>query len=65
MKNKSYEEIAHLVFNDFSHPPRENTDQIYDTVKSTINKLFFNFIDEDLFVSIIKNHKRGAKYLLC
>ena len=65
MKNKSYEEIDHLVSNDFAHPPRENIDQMYDTVESTINKIFFNFIDEDLFVNIIINHKKRANYWLC
>ena len=65
MKNKSYEEITLLLSNYFVCPPIENIDQMYDSVKSTIQRISWNFIDEDLFLSIIKNHKRGTKYWLC
>ena len=65
MKNKSREEIVHLISNDFAHSPNENTDQMYDTVKNIIQNTSWNFIDEDQFVSVVKNHKRGTKYWLC
>ena len=65
MKSKSYEDITLLLSNDFVYSPIENINQMYDLVKSTIQRISWNFIDEDLFLSIIKNHKRGTKYWLC